>query len=122
MPTQSERKKLVKKLDKVHSEYIRKIYGSMCVVCGSTERVGCGHVFSRGSYSTRWDVIEGGNCYPQCWRCNYRHEFDPYPYINWFIEKFGKEKLDRLHARHKAIAKFKDSDLRNLIATYAKGN
>ena len=114
----SQRIKLRKKLDKVHSQYIRYLYGSVCVVCGSTEKVGCGHVMTRSAYSTRWDTEEGGNCYPQCWACNYRHEFDAYPYFNWFLEKYGKEKLDRLHRRHKALAKYKSSDLESMIANF----
>ena len=71
-------------------------------------------MFSRVSYSLRWDIRSDGNSHTQCWGCNYRHEFDPYPYLDWYINNFGKDKLDQLHIDWKQPKKFKDFDLEDL--------
>lgn len=107
------RKTLVKKLDVIVSKYIRA-RDKYCVVCGSNERLTNGHVFSRVSYSLRWDIRRNGNCHTQCWGCNYRHEFDPYPYMDWYMNNFGKDKLDQLHINWKQPKKFKNFDLEDL--------
>jgi hypothetical protein len=110
----SERKKLVDKLDKAVSAYVRS-RDKACVTCGSTERLGCGHIFSRVAHSTRWDISEQGNCWCQCWGCNYRHEFDPYPYFTWYEKKFGKEALEELHQKFKTPHKYKDFELQEML-------
>lgn len=109
MPT--ARQKLVKKLDTEFSLYIRERDGH-CVTCGSAERLTNGHLFSRVAHSTRWSEL---NCHCQCWGCNYRHEFDPYPFLNWFENKFGKEALDELHREFVTPRKYKDHDLQELF-------
>ena len=73
----SDRKRLVKKLDKVFSQYIR-FRDQRCVTCGSRENLQCGHLFSRTAYSTRWHPR---NAFCQCSSCNLRHEHDPYPLV-----------------------------------------
>lgn len=108
------RKSLVKKLDVAVSLYIRN-RDKACVVCGSTEKLSNGHVFSRVAYSTRWDTSEDGNCHCQCWSCNFRHEHDAYPYNNWYIIKFGKDKWDELHLRYATPKKYKDFELIDLL-------
>jgi hypothetical protein len=113
----TERKKLIKKLDKVFGDYIKKRDNYTCVLCGSKERVQCGHLLTRAAYSTRWDE-EG--CFAQCFKCNYTHEFRPYPFYQWFIKKFGQEKLDDLYFRHKQVVKFKNFQLEELIEKYSK--
>lgn len=64
----------------------------------------CGHLFSRVSLATRWDVHEGGNCFPNCAGCNIKHEYDPYPMNNWYIQKFGKDAWDKLYARWHTVS------------------
>ena len=108
------RKALVKKLDQAVSLYIRN-RDKACVVCGTTERLTNGHLFSRVAYSTRWDVTEDGNCHAQCMGCNLRHEHDAYPFNNWYIMKFGKDKWDELHLRYATPKKYKDFELIELI-------
>lgn len=105
------RKKLIKELDRVFSLYIRKRDGR-CVVCGKTENLQCGHLFSRVAYSTRWDV---GNCFAQCSGCNLRHEHDAWPFQRWYIKKFGQDHLEALHQRYRSIRKYKDAELAELI-------
>jgi len=108
----SDRKKLVAKLDKVFSEYIRKRDGNRCVTCGSLERPTCGHVFSRSSYSTRWDEQ---NAWCQCWGCNYKHEFDPYPLTEYARKTLGQELYDEVHLRYNTPHKFKDFEIQEMI-------
>jgi hypothetical protein len=111
----SGRKALVKKLDTVFSEYIRARDKGRCVTCGSLERPTCGHIFSRSAYSTRWDEE---NAFCQCWGCNYKHEFDPYPLTEYAREYHGQDKYDEVHRRYNTTHKFSDDDLKQLIEKY----
>ena len=113
MAKKPSRKTLVKKCDKIVSLYIRA-RDKYCVVCGSPERLTNGHLFSRTAYSTRWDITKDGNCHCQCWGCNYRHEFDPYPYMQWYRSNFGSKKLDDMHTRFKQTKKYSNVDLEEL--------
>jgi len=110
----SARKKLIERLDTLVSIYIRRRDGE-CVICGSKQRLTNGHVFSRDTYITRWDLMEDGNCHCQCWPCNYRHEFDTYPFHTWYRNRFGDEKFAELYKRYRTIKKFKDFELEELI-------
>lgn len=114
-----ERKKLVKKLDELTSLIVRK-NEPVCVVCGSDYKMGNGHVFSRKSYSLRWDLRPDGNCHNQCWRCNYRHVTDQYPYFDWYIKKFGQERFDELRSEFKTISIIKDWQLKEMVTEYKK--
>ena len=110
----SKRKVLVKKLDNLVSLIVRA-RDKFCVVCGSTEKLGCGHVFTRKNYSTRWDLT---NCFAQCWSCNYKHEFDPMPFYDWYKAKFGDWAFRELYQRWTAIRKFADWELAEWIEVY----
>ena len=114
MPRQPTRKTLVRNLDKAVSEFVRK-RDKACVQCGTTQRLGCGHIFTRKNYSTRWDISGDGNCHTQCWPCNYSHGSDQWPYFKWYIEKFGQEAFDELRFRHKQTRKFKNFELQGLL-------
>jgi hypothetical protein len=106
-----KRSTLKTKLDKVVSLFIRA-RDKKCVICGSTEGLSNGHVFSRTSLNTRWDITPDGNCHAQCWSCNYRHSSrDSYPYFNWYIKKFGQKKFDELHKRFSITTHLKDWQL-----------
>ncbi len=112
------RKGLVKKVDTAFSLFIRA-RDKKCVTCPATTKLQCGHLFSRVSFSTRWDEL---NCHTQCEGCNMSHEYDPQPFTSWFIHKFGLEAYDELHAKSKKTAKelkcFKDRDLADLLKIY----
>lgn len=109
------RKSLVIKLDKLFSLYIRNRDNNTCVVCGSTERPTCGHLFSRINYSTRWDEE---NCYCQCVGCNLRHEMSFEPFRRIVEARLGRIKYDALFQRHIKIRKFPDWELMDLIEKY----
>jgi len=89
-------------VDREHSVYIRK-RDKCCVVCGGDYRLECGHLFTRGALSTRWDTEEDGNCHAQCHDCNMMHEWDPSPFVNWYIQQFGEDAYDRLLRRHNTV-------------------
>lgn len=110
----TKRKKLVVKLDKVFSEFIRN-RDKKCVVCHKTDRLTNGHLITRAKYSVRWSEL---NCSCQCSGCNYTHEFNPHIYVNWFIGKYGLKKYQALIAESNQIKKFTDSDLETLINKY----
>lgn len=107
------RAKLVKNLDDVVRE-ILKIREPYCVLCGSKDKLGVSHLFSRRAYTTRWDTAKDGNCHINCWPCNFRHVRDQYPYFNWYIEKFGKDKFDELRQRFNQVRPFKTHELEEL--------
>lgn len=109
------RKALVKELDRVHSLFIRKVGGNICVVCGKKENPTCGHLLTRTSYSTRWDTAPDGNCHVQCKGCNYNHESRPQKFTMWYINRFGYDKYVLLCQRHSKIEKFKDFQLQEKI-------
>jgi hypothetical protein len=110
----TERQKLVEKLDTLVSIYTRLRDGE-CVICGATQRLTNGHLFSRYTHSTRWDITDDGNCHCQCMSCNYYHEFCPYPFEHWYQSKFGMDKYDELYQRFHKSVKYKDSQLLELI-------
>ena len=112
--------KLKGRVDNAHSKMMRLMI-PYCVVCGKTEPqivLNCGHLFSRAAMSTRWDFHDGGNCYVQCAGCNLKHEFDFYPFSNWYTKKFGQKMYDELHARHWTTKKYSISELEELLETF----
>jgi len=115
LPKKKSRASCVRLADKWCSLYIRARDG-MCVICGSTQNLQNGHLFSRVSYITRWCEV---NCHCQCRDCNNLHEYNPHLFTNWFIHKFGVKKYDWLLAKHNGIKKFKDFELLD-IADYYK--
>lgn len=108
------RKGLVKRLDKIVSEIVR-LRDKKCVICGSIDKLGCGHLFSRYAYSTRWDLE---NCYASCWSCNYRHEYDPYPMMNKISELKGIGFVDDLHKRFTHPVILKSYQLQEMLENF----
>lgn len=113
-PKKHSRKWLVRNLDQVFSRYIRA-RDQRCVLCGTKEDLTCGHVFSRVAYSTRWDEE---NSFAQCLNENLTHEYDPYPFLLWYQNKFGKKKLDEVHRRYKTIRKISNGELADMLEVY----
>jgi len=112
----TERKKLVKKLDQLTSKIV-VFRDKRCITCGSTKKLGNGHLFSRQAYSTRWDLV---NCNAQCWGCNYRHEYDFYRYEQAFKNKYGEKAYHELYRKFNKPRKFSDKELKEMIEEYAK--
>lgn len=108
--------KLMKKADKVFSEWIRNRDNHQCVVCGSTYIVQNGHLIARGKKATRFDEK---NCNAQCSSCNYKHNFEPQHYTSWFIKKYGEQEYLNLVELSKTIKKFNRYELEELIEKYS---
>ena len=116
------RKGWVRKLDKLLGVIVKERDGK-CIVCGTTQNLTPGHLFSRIAYSTRWDL---DNVYAQCLNCNFRHESDPYPMFEAVQENIGGKVfngnlitnteifIEDLHRKYVTPHKFKDFQLEEL--------
>ena len=120
MAKKASRKTLVKNLDNIFSEYIRRRYAKNdiveCVTCGKKGNwqggdMHAGHFMSRKNYSTRWDEE---NVQVQCKYCNTYRYGEQY----LFAKHLGQEKADELLAKSRVVAKFKDWELQEMIETY----
>ena len=115
------RSKLVKKLDTVFSQYIRRSNADnngycTCVTCNKTfhlKEIQAGHFMSRKHYSIRWDER---NVKPQCVACNvYR-----YGLAYEFSLFLGSELANVLYLQSKEIVKFTNYELEDMINDYSE--
>lgn len=113
------RKHLVKEVDQLVSLIVRARDGNRCVLCGSTERVQCGHIFGRRSHGARFDVELGGNTAAQCASCNIKHNSHQWIFFSWFIDKWGREAFDAMYVRWAAGRKYSRLELIELKAELA---
>ena len=118
MPKKPSRKLLIKKLDAIFSEYIRRRYAkneiATCVTCGKKDhwkKLQAGHFMSRKHYSTRWDE---DNVEVQCSACNVFRYGEQY----LFAKYLGNEKADMLLAKSRETVKFSDPELQEMIDIY----
>jgi hypothetical protein len=88
------------KADKAMSQYIRQKYSVdgyvKCVSCGVIvfwQNSDCGHFISRRHFATRY-VEE--NCHPECIACNRFSPDHMIGYTEYFIDTYGREKIDEL--------------------------
>lgn len=115
------RSQLVKKLDTVFSQYIRKSKADKqgfctCCTCGKKvhwKEIQAGHFMSRKHYSIRWDER---NVNPQCVACNVFRYGEQYKYSIFL----GKELADVLYLQSKEIKKYTTDELKELADTYSK--
>ena len=118
---------LVRKLDKVFSEYIRlrdsKPYGFKyfkCISCGMLkpyEQMDCGHFIGRTHMATRFDEM---NCNGECRACNRMSSDHIIFYQRNLIQKYGIEKVDSLIARGRGTKKWTAWELEILITHYTQ--
>ena len=114
------RSKLVKKLDTVFSQYIRRSNADnngycTCVTCNKTfhwKEIQAGHFMSRKHYSIRWDER---NVKPQCVACNVYRAGEQYKYSIFL----GKELSNVLYLQSKEIVKFTNYELEDMINDYS---
>ena len=118
---------LVRKLDKIFSEYIRlrdsKPYGYKyfrCISCGQLkpyDQMDCGHFIGRMHMATRFDEQ---NCHGECRMCN-RFSADHMIYYQRNLEsKIGKDRLEMLIARGRNTKKWTHWELEILIKHYTE--
>ncbi len=104
---------LVKKLDKVFSEYIRRRNGEMatCVTCGKVahwKETQAGHFMSRRHRATRWHE---DNVQVQCVKCNMFGQGEQYKFGLWL----GEEKSEEMIKLANTTVKMKDFEIQEMI-------
>lgn len=107
---------LVKKLDKVFSEYIRRRNGEMatCVTCGKIahwKEMQAGHFMSRRHRATRWHE---DNVQTQCVKCNMFGQGEQFKFGKWL----GDEKANELILLSSQVVKLSDYEMQELIELY----
>ena len=117
------RSKIVKKLDKVFSQYIRlRNADSMgiaeCVTCGKRDhwkKQQCGHFQSRKHYTTRWDEV---NCQVQCAGCNVFKYGEQYMFGIYLDQHFGEGTAEGLLQKSRQTIKYSNIELLAMIERY----
>ena len=117
-----KRSTIVKNLDTVFSQYIRRKDAideiAECVTCGKKDhwsKLQNGHWASRRHYSTRWDER---NCNVQCSGCNVFRAGEIYLYTKYLCSKYGDNFPEELYKLSQKTVKFSDNDLQDMIQHY----
>lgn len=116
----SERKKLVDKLDKVFSKYIRTRNATgngyvVCFTCGKKAKwneMDCGHFVSRKKLPTRWNEQ---NCQNQCKLCNIFQNGNQYIFGVNLDKKYGEGTAQKLIELGNQIRKIDNNTLLAMI-------
>ena len=120
--------KLKKKLDILVSQYVRRSRADHagqveCFTCGKSKHwkeIQNGHFISRIHISTRFDTHEGGNCNPQCYRCNINLSGNQWKYARYLDSRFGEGTAREIEARSKVVVKLSRKDYEEAIQTMVK--
>lgn len=118
----STRKRLIKRLDKVFSEYIRRRKTkndiAECYTCGKKDhwkKLQCGHFQSRKHLSTRWDEK---NCQVQCASCNIFRYGEQFRFGSRLVYEYGSDVALELEQQARIPSKFSNVDLEEKIEYY----
>ena len=124
MPKKPSRKNLIKKLDNVFSQYIRRRFAvneiAKCVTCGKQahwKELQAGHFMSRKHYSTRYDET---NVQVQCSGCNVFRYGEQYKFGRYLEEAYGEGTAEDLQNKSRQITKFSDIRIKEMIEYYNK--
>ena len=112
----SRRKKLITKLDNIVSKIVRATE-PYCVTCGTKENLTCSHLITRNKKSIRWNLA---NCHCQCKSCNYRHEYFPELYTEWWISKYDFEAYKKLIDEGNQTKKYTLAELEEMLEYFTK--
>lgn len=120
LPKEKTRSQLIKDLDKLFSDHIKKQYNGVCVHCGrKAKNMGVSHYYSRRYLGTRW--LEE-NCCWACWGCHfYDMEKKKTPgewYHEYMFRSLGKKGFEKLKIKALAVNKFSTNDIKLLIMKY----
>jgi len=115
--------KLIKKLDRVFSEYIRRSALTpqgyiRCFTCGAFitfHQADCGHYVGRECMSTRF---EEKNCAPQCHSCNRYAEGRKDIFAINLQKKYGQGILEELNRKKNEIKQWTAEELEEKIIYY----
>ena len=123
------RKKLIARLDKVFSQWVRRKDADHrgyveCFTCGGVKHwkmMDAGHFQSRAKYSTRWmyDPDEGMvNIMPQCRRCNAFRSGEQYIFARKLDAIYGEGTAERIEQASNQTRKYSVEELEALIDVY----
>jgi hypothetical protein len=122
--TKTPRRKLIQKLDRVFSRWIRlrDSIDGVCTCCtcgkrGEIKKFHAGHFMGRQFYPTRWDEQ---NVHAQCPYCNTFNEGEKYLYSKFLANKYGENTPDLLVYKAKKGGKNPTFMLEILIDKYEK--
>ena len=120
--SKTKRKKLIDKLDKIFSLYVRQRNAvneiAECFTCGKQDhykKLQNGHFQSRKHYATRWDEV---NCQVQCAGCNVFRYGEQYKFAVNLDAKFGIGTAESLQQKANTTIKLDNYDLEMLINKY----
>lgn len=114
---------LKKKLWKLFSEYIRRLYADWrgyvaCVTCGSVKHYKeqqAGH-FIPGRHNMV--LFDERNVHPQCYRCNIALSGNPRKYDKYMRLTYGPEIIEQLEKLDEQNKQFTIKELEELIKEY----
>ena len=103
----TERKAMIKTLDKLVSQIVRK--RGRCEMCSRTDTLQAAHIFSRRNFNVRFDLE---NLLCLCYRCHFHiaHK-EPVRFVSFVKEKLGEVKFKQLQIRADTSAKGQDLKL-----------
>ena len=120
LPKQVTRKQLIKELDKLCSEVVKKQAKYTCVRCKRkyaphSKQLTCSHYWSRRNMSTRHDLA---NLDCLCMPCHlYQWERDKQgAYREYMLSKLGDKGYQYLEVKARTITKFTSQDLELMIS------
>ncbi len=128
-PVRVTRKKLIARLDKVFSQWVRMRTADHrgfveCYTCGKVahwKTVDAGHFQSRAKFSTRWmcDPEEGMvNVAPQCKSCNGFRSGEQFKFARRLDAEFGEGTAETIEQASNQTRKYSVEELEALIEVY----
>jgi len=117
------RKKLIQRLDKVFSQWVRRKDADHrgyveCWTCGKVlpwSRVDAGHFQSRAKFSTRWDEM---NVKPQCKGCNGFRSGEQFKFARKLDAVYGQGTAEEIERISNQTRKYSVEELEALIDVY----
>ena len=122
----TKRQRAILKADKAFGDYIKARDHYRCVTCGKScnkpgennpykKTATVGHLITRSKYSVRWDE---NNAFCQCQGCNYRHEYQPEIFTNWYLNNQGAEKYKDLVLKSNVSKKLTSDEIEEIAQEY----
>lgn len=118
----AERTKLIKRLDKIFSIYIRRKDAvneiATCFTCGAKrpyKEIHAGHFMSRRYMATRFSEL---NVQPQCIKCNIFDSGQQYLFAKNLDKKYGDGTANELHLKSQMLTKLSNKEILEKIKYY----
>lgn len=118
MKRKTSRKKLIEKLDKVFSLFIRLRDNCVCYTCwkrGEIRQMQAGHYVSRKCMLLRWDEK---NVHCQCYSCNVCKHGDLITYRERLVKDYGQSAIEELESKRYITYKHSIEELEKMIDFY----